>query len=61
MRRQYILRAWDKRLIKWRGAAAIREAFADGTPLEGWRTTLNEIYGLNLSKTSPYTGRTENP
>ena len=61
VRRQYVVRAWDKMLIKWRDAGAIREAFADGTPLEGWRTALNEIYGLNLSKTSPYTGRTEVP
>lgn len=61
IRRQYLVRAWDKMLIKWRDTGAIREAFADGTPLEGWRTTLNEIYGLNLSKTSPYTGRTEIP
>ncbi len=61
VRREYILRAWDKMLIKWRDTGAIREAFADGAPLEGWRITLNEIYGLNLSKTSPYTGRTEIP
>ncbi|NCD26746.1 MAG: IS110 family transposase [Deltaproteobacteria bacterium] len=61
VRRQYVVRAWDKMLIKWRDAGAIREAFADGAPLEGWRTALNELYGLNLSKTSPYTGRTEIP
>ena len=61
VRREYIVRAWDKMLVKWRDAGAIREAFADGTPLEGWRTALNELYGLNLSKTSPYTGRTEIP
>lgn len=55
------MRAWDKMLVKWRDAGAIREAFSDGAPLEGWRTAFNEIYGVNLSKTSPYTGRTEIP
>lgn len=59
VRRDYIVRAWDKMLIKWRDAGAIREAFAPGTPLENCREALNEIYGLTLSKTSPYTGRTE--
>ncbi len=61
VRRQYVVRAWDKMLIKWRDAGAIREAFAEGAPLEGWRTALNELYGLNLSKTLPYNGQTEIP
>ncbi len=61
VRREYILQAWDKLLIKWRNAGAIQEAFAPETPLEGCRTAFNEIYGLNLSKTSPYTGRTDLP
>ena len=59
VRRQYILGAWDKMLIKWRDVGAIQEAFAEGAPLERCREACNEIYGLNLSKTSPYTGRTE--
>lgn len=61
VRRAYIVQAWDNILIKWRNAGAIREAFAPGTPLEGCRMAFNEIYGLNLSKTSPYTGRTDLP
>ncbi len=61
VRREYIVRAWDKMLVKWRDAGAIREAFAPGAPLERCREAFNEIYGLNLSKTSPYTGRTEIP
>ena len=61
VRREYLVRAWDKMLIKWRDTGAIREAFAEGAPLEGWRTALNELYGLNLSKTSPYTGHAEIP
>ena len=59
VRRQYIVRAWDKMLVKWRDAGAIRQAFAEGAPLERCREAFNEIYGLNLSKTSPYTGRLE--
>lgn len=57
VRRQYIARAWDKMLVKWRDAAAIQQAFAPGAPLERCRVAFNEIYGLNLSKSSPYTGR----
>ena len=57
VRRQYVVGAWDKVLVKWRDAGAIREAFAPGAPLERCREAFNEIYGLNLSKTSPYTGR----
>ncbi len=52
-RRDYYSRAWDKVLIKWRDAAAIKQALAEGTPLEQWRNMLNEIYGLNLSNKSP--------
>ncbi len=52
-RRDYYARAWDKVLIKWRDAAAIKQALAEGTPLEQWRNMLNEIYGLNLSNKSP--------
>ena len=44
-------------LVKWRDAAAIQQAFAPGAPLERCRVAFNEIYGLNLSKSSPYTGR----
>ena len=51
--RAYYASAWDRMLIKWRDAAAIQQAFADGTPLEEWRITLNTLYDLNLSKTSP--------
>ncbi len=51
--RAYYSRAWDKILIKWRDAAAIGQALAPGTPLEEWRTTLNQIYHINLSHTSP--------
>jgi len=51
--REYYLRAWDKVLIKWRDRSAIRQALADGTPLEEWRCMLNELYDLNLSKLSP--------
>jgi len=53
VRCDYYLRAWDKVLIKWRDAAAIQDAFAQDAPLEHWRTMLNELYDLNLSKASP--------
>jgi len=53
VRRDYYAHAWDKILIKWRNSAAIQQAFADGTPLEQWRNSLNELYDLNLSKLSP--------
>ena len=52
-RRDYYARAWDKVLIKWRDAAAIQQAFAEGTPLEQGRTLLNERYSLKLGKLSP--------
>ena len=52
-RRDYYARAWDKVLIKWRDRSAIKQALADGTPLEQWRLMLNELYNLNLSKLSP--------
>lgn len=52
-RRDYYSRAWDKVLIKWRDAGAIRQAFAENTPLEQCRQMLNTLYGLNLSNTSP--------
>jgi len=51
--REYYNRAWDKILIKWRDAAAIKQAMAEGTPLAQWRNMLNELYGLNLSNKSP--------
>ena len=53
VRRDYYAKAWDPILIKWRNAGAIQQAFAEGTPLEHWRTMLNELYNLNLSKLSP--------
>lgn len=53
LRRDYYARAWDKILIKWRDRSAIQQALAEGTPLEQWRQMLNEMYDLNLSKTSP--------
>jgi transposase len=53
VRRDYYARAWDKVLIKWRNAAAIQQAFANGAPLEQWRLMLNELYKLDLSKLSP--------
>ena len=49
----YYARVWDQILIKWRNAGAIQQAFADGAPLEQWRTMLNELYQLDLSKLSP--------
>jgi len=52
-RKTYYARIWDPILIKWRNAGAIQQAFADGAPLEQWRTMLNELYHLNLSKLSP--------
>jgi len=52
-RKAYYAKAWDPILIKWRNAGAIQQAFADGSPLEKWRTMLNELYHLNLSKLSP--------
>jgi transposase len=52
-RRDHYARAWDRVLIKWRDAAAIQQAFADGMPLEEARVALNDLYDLNLSKTSP--------
>lgn len=60
LRREYYAHAWDKILIKWRNAGAIQQAFADGTPLEQWRTTLNERYGLKLDKKSPQYERLRN-
>ena len=51
--RDHYARAWDRILIKWRDAAAIQQAFAEGTPLEEWRVALHALYDLNLSKTSP--------
>lgn len=59
-RKAYYLRAWDPILIKWRNAGAIQQAFADGSPLEQWRTMLNELYHLNLSKLSPQYERLRN-
>jgi transposase len=59
-RRDYYARAWDKILIKWRNAAAIQQAFADGAPLEQWRLMLNELYKLDLSKLSPQYDRLRN-
>ncbi len=53
IRKAYILKTWDPILIKWRNSGAIQQAFADGTPLEKWRTMFNELYNLNLSKLSP--------
>jgi len=52
-RRDYYARAWDKVLIKWRDRSAIKQALADGAPLEQWRLMLNELYNLNLSNISP--------
>jgi len=52
-RKAYYAKVWDQILIKWRNAGAIQQAFADGAPLEQWRTMLNELYKLNLSKLSP--------
>jgi transposase len=49
----YYARVWDQILIKWRNAGAIQQAFAEGAPLEQWRTMLNELYSLDLSKLSP--------
>ncbi len=49
----YYAKVWDPILIKWRNAGAIQQAFADGAPLEQWRTMINELYNLNLSKLSP--------
>lgn len=60
VRRDYYARAWDKVLIKWRNAAAIQQAFADGAPLEQYRLMLNELYHLNLSKLSPQYDRLRN-
>ena len=51
--RAYYPQAWTSMLIKWRNAGAIQQAFAPGAPLEEWRTMLNELYDLNLSKKSP--------
>jgi transposase len=56
----YYARAWDKILVKWRDAAAIQQALADGTPLEQWRQVLHERYDLNLSKLSPQYDRLRN-
>jgi hypothetical protein len=53
VRRAYYQKVWDNILVKWRNAGAIQQAFAPGMPLEQWRNTLNELYSLNLSKTSP--------
>lgn len=52
-RKAYYARAWDKVLIKWRDRSAIQYACADGAPLEQWRTMINELYDMDLSKTSP--------
>jgi transposase len=52
-RRDYYARAWDKVLIKWRDRSAIKQALAEGTPLEQWRQMLNELYDLELSNISP--------
>ena len=51
--RQYYQDAWMPMLVKWRNAGAIQQAFAPDAPLEQWRTMLNELYELNLSKLSP--------
>ena len=51
--RSYYQQCWKGILIKWRNVGAIKEAFAPNTPLEQWRVMLNELYGLNLSKSSP--------
>jgi len=56
----YYLKTWDQILIKWRNAAAIQQAFAPGAPLENWRTMLNELYDLKLSKLSPQYDRLRN-
>jgi transposase len=51
--KEYILKAWDQVLIKWRNAGAIQQAFHPDSPLEKWRLLFNERYNLNLSKLSP--------
>ncbi len=51
--RDYYQKGWKGILIKWRNAGAIKEAFAPNAPLEQWRVMINELYGLNLSKSSP--------
>jgi transposase len=53
IRRDYYARAWDKVLIKWRDRSAIKQALANGAPLEQWRTMLNALYNLELNSTSP--------
>ena len=60
LRRQYIQKVWDQILIKWRNAGGIQQAFAPQAPLEQWRNTFNELYGLNLSKLSPQYDRLHN-
>jgi transposase len=60
VRKAYYARAWDKVLIKWRNAGAIREALADDAPLGQWRNLLNERYGLKLSNLSPQYDRLRN-
>lgn len=52
-RKDYYRKVWDHVLVKWRNAGAIKHAFADGAPLEQWRTMLNNLYNLNLSNISP--------
>jgi transposase len=51
--RDYYARAWDKILLKWRDRSAIKQALADGSPLEQWRLMLNDLYHLDLSRISP--------
>ena len=51
--RAYYLRVWPGLLVKWRNAAAIRQAFAPQAPLEQWRLLINERYDLRLSNLSP--------
>jgi transposase len=55
--RNYYVHMWPKVLIKWRDAGAIREAVAEGSPLNTWRHMAEELYGIKLSTKSPQTGR----
>lgn len=53
VRRDYYQKVWGNILLKWSNAGAMQQAFSAGAPLEQWRNTLNELYSLNLKKTSP--------
>jgi transposase len=56
---QYYAETWSKVIIKWRDAAALKQALSEGNPLRIWRDMAQSIYNIHLDLKSPQTGRKE--